>query len=152
MNGLSGELTELGTCQQIKARISITAIYAESWGLTAERFLELWAKYHKPCYNTDSSWSIFFLEVLCRWGVRNNTPQARPRASGVRCHRGQGRRTCPCESRDDALLVDQGLENRLKKLVELCILKSLLGKRSTGVKGIWDCRLENADWELFLKN
>jgi hypothetical protein len=37
---------------------------------------------------------------------------------------------------DDALMVDQALENRLKKRVELCILKSPLGKRSIGVKGI----------------
>jgi hypothetical protein len=36
---------------------------------------------------------------------------------------------------DDALLVDQGLENRLKKLVELCILKSPLAKWSDGVLG-----------------
>jgi len=34
---------------------------------------------------------------------------------------------------DDALMVDQGLEKRLKKLVELCILKSLLSKWSDGV-------------------
>jgi hypothetical protein len=34
---------------------------------------------------------------------------------------------------DDALLVDQGLENRLKKLVELCILKSPLAKWNDGV-------------------
>ena len=30
-------------------------------------------------------------------------------------------------------MVDQGLENRLKKLVELCILKSPLAKWSDGV-------------------
>jgi hypothetical protein len=33
-------------------------------------------------------------------------------------------------------MVDQGLENRLKKVVELCILKSLLTKWSDGVRGI----------------
>ena len=46
-------------------------------------------------------------------------------------------------------MVDQGLENRLKKLVELCILKTPLSKWSDGALEYWSIGKEPHDFFAF---